>query len=277
MVDKTDLSQKRIDGRPPHVGAGALVIASEEGSPMWWTLAAVAVSAGALTGWFWRRRLTYVALGDSIAFGIGSLTLTGYPQRFAVVLHRRLGQLVTLQNLSVFGLTSGELLGSIESDERWRTAIRKAGLITINIGGNDLLRCNYQGSCLPGALQTFRANWEGILREIRILNPKAPIYTFTLYNPYPLDDVRRPPVAEGIGALNAIVTDPGLVSAYQVNGIADVAGAFRGQECDWTWFCRIGDVHPTDAGHAAIAQALGQLLAGPSRQPASKISPQGGN
>jgi lysophospholipase L1-like esterase len=244
---------------------------------MWLTLAAVAGSTGALTGWFWWRRLTYIALGDSLAFGIGSLTLTGYPQRLAIVLRRRLRRWVTLRNLSLFGLTSGELLGHVESDERWRTAIRKAGLITINIGGNDLRRCNYQRSCLPGALEAFRANWEGILREIRILNPKAPLYTFTLYNPYPLDDVRRPPVAEAIGALNAILTDPGLISAYQVTGIADVAGAFHGQECDWTWYCRIGDVHPTESGHAAIAQALGQLLPDSSRQSPAKIRPRGGN
>lgn len=225
---------------------------------MWWWLALLGIGAG--VGWVWWRRLRYVALGDSIAFGIGSLTLFGYPPRLAKALALRLHRYVRLQNRSRYGLTSTELLGLLEGSESLRRAVQSAGLITVNIGGNDLLQCHYDGACLPGALATFRTNWAGILREIRALNPGAPLLVLTLYNPYPVSDVRRPPVQVGIGLLNAIVRDRELLGRYAVDAVADMAPLFEGHECSWTWFCAIGDPHPTDTGYAAIAQALVPLL-----------------
>jgi lysophospholipase L1-like esterase len=228
---------------------------------MWWILALAGVGAGAAAGWIWWRRLKYVALGDSIAFGIGSFTLFGYPPRLAKALAPLLRRHIVLNNRSRFGLTSTELLGMLEGSEQMRQAVQGAGLITVNIGGNDLLQCGYDGSCLPGALTTYRTNWEGILREIRALNPGAPLIVLTLYNPYPLADVRRPPVQAGIAALNAIVQDPSLLERYAVSAVADLNSLFEGHECQWTWFCSVGDPHPTDTGHAAIAQALVPLAA----------------
>jgi lysophospholipase L1-like esterase len=226
---------------------------------MWWMLAVAGIGVGATFGWLWWRTLRYVALGDSIAFGIGSLTLFGYPPRLARALARRLRRRVALRNHAIFGLTSAQILGLVEADERVRNALRSAGLITVNAGGNDLLRCNYQESCLPGALAQFRSNWEGILRAIRLLNPRAPLFVLTLYNPYPLGDVRRPPVAAGIEALNATILDQSLLDRYGVTGVAALGPLFAGHECDWTWFCAIGDPHPTDSGHAAIAAELSEL------------------
>lgn len=226
---------------------------------MWWMLALAGIGMGATFGWLWWRRLRYVALGDSIAFGIGSLTLFGYPARLAKALSQRLRRRITLRNHALYGLTSAQILGLIEADERVRNAIRSAGLVTLNVGGNDLLHCDYQADCLPGALAEFQTNWEGILREIRLLNPRAPLFTMTLYNPYPLGDIRRPAVAEGIGALNRIIRDQSVLDRYGVTGVAELESRFAGQECNWTWFCLIKDPHPTDVGHAAIAGALLEL------------------
>lgn len=226
---------------------------------MWWMLALAGIGTLATFGFLWWRRLRYVALGDSLAFGIGSLTLFGYPARLARALSTRLRRRVLLRNHALFGLTSGQIRGLIEADERVRNAIRAAGLITLNAGGNDLLGCNYQADCIPGALAQFRTNWGAILQEIRLLNPRAPLFLLTLYNPYPLGDLRRPPVAEAIEALNQVIRDERLLNRFGVTGVAELAHRFEGQECNWTWFCAIGDPHPTDTGHAAIAGALSEL------------------
>jgi lysophospholipase L1-like esterase len=260
MVDEANLiTCEQIERRPPIPGAVAFVLPTREGSLMWWILAVAGLGAGAAAGWIWWRRLRYVALGDSIAFGIGSFTLFGYPPRLAKALAPRLRRHIALQNRSRFGLTSTELLGMLEGSDHLRLAIQAAALITVNIGGNDLLQCGYDGACLPGALSTYRANWEGILREIRALNPRATLMALTLYNPYPLADLRRPPVQEGIAALNAIVQDPGLLGRYAVDAVTDLSPLFEGHECAWTWFCSVGDPHPTDTGYAAITQALVDL------------------
>ncbi|HLO04776.1 MAG TPA: hypothetical protein VK191_16845, partial [Symbiobacteriaceae bacterium] len=60
------------------------------------------------------------------------------------------------------------------------------------------------------------------------------------------------------GALNEIILNQAILDRYGVTGVAELSALFAGQECNWTWFCAIGDPHPTDVGHAAIAGALGE-------------------
>jgi lysophospholipase L1-like esterase len=223
-----------------------------------WLLAA-AGSIIAAGGAYWFLCLRYVALGDSLAAGVGSFTFFGYVPRYALSLMWRLRRIVLTTNLGRFGLTSGQLLAALRADQQFRGAVRRAKLITIDIGGNDLLHCNYQEDCLERALAEFRTNWEAILAEVRTLNPAAVLFAITLYNPVPAGDVRRPSVDKVVRRLNGIIALPSLVRTYAVSGVAPVYEQFVGHECEFTWFCRIGDIHPTDRGHEIIVAALASL------------------
>ncbi len=219
-----------------------------------WALATLAVGA-TVCGALMLLICRYTALGDSLAAGVGSLTFYGYVPRLAWKLAWRKKRLVWPANLGRFGMTSGELLEALRRDERFRRAVRRARLITVNIGGNDLLRCRYQEDCLRAAIPRFRANWEAILAQIRVLNPTAAVLTMTLYNPAPEGDIRRPLFETFIAEMNGIITAPHLLRHYRVTAVP-VDRAFAGRECELTWFCRIGDIHATDAGYGVIADLL---------------------
>jgi lysophospholipase L1-like esterase len=224
---------------------------------MWILAVAGGLVAGA--GAYWFLCFRYVALGDSLAAGVGSFTFFGYVPRYALGLMWRMRRIIFTTNLGRFGMTSGQMLAVLKADQQFRRAVRAARLITIDIGGNDLLHCNYQEACLEEALAAFRTNWEAILAEVRSLNPGAALFVLTLYTPVPVGDVRRASVDSVVRRLNGIMALPVLVETYQVSGVAGVYEAFQGYECDFTWFCRIGDIHPTDRGHEAIAAAVASL------------------
>ena len=91
----------------------------------------------------------YTALGNSIAFGVGaSFNVNdtenhgyGYVYYFRDFLST-IFPCTNLINRAQSGFTSSDLLQQLQNnDPVTREAVKKANLITINIGGNDLLEC----------------------------------------------------------------------------------------------------------------------------------------
>lgn len=80
---------------------------------------------------------SYVALGDSITTGYG----LGGEQSFAEIVADKNGY--DLNTLAADGATSEELLGVVTAPANAET-LKNAGLITITIGGNDLMGALYQ-------------------------------------------------------------------------------------------------------------------------------------
>jgi lysophospholipase L1-like esterase len=133
----------------------------------------------------------------------------------------------------------------------------KVTLVTINIGFNDLLRFDAQFNLIscdlePQGCTTQFARLEAILGELHAAaGSGVPIVAMTYYNVFePLGD---PQLNAFAAAFNRV-----LARTYAAAGIpvADVAGAFQGHVCAWTWFCTIGNLHPNGAGYAAIARAF---------------------
>jgi acyl-CoA thioesterase I len=78
--------------------------------------------------------ITYVALGDSTAVGVGAATGGGYPQRLARKLETS-GIAVKLVNLGVSGAT----VADVRRDQLPKAMSAGAQLVTIAIGINDLV------------------------------------------------------------------------------------------------------------------------------------------
>ena len=79
-----------------------------------------------------------VALGDSDTTGNGDSTGLGWVGRYARLLRQELGLKVVVTNLAREGKTSSELLTEMRSDATTRTAVKKAQVVLIGIGGADL-------------------------------------------------------------------------------------------------------------------------------------------
>jgi lysophospholipase L1-like esterase len=121
----------------------------------------------------------YVALGDSLAAGVGARR--GYVDRYADHLREDTGARIELTNLGVSGQTSPQLLRSLRNDASTRRALRGAEVVTYNIGINDLgqARGSYEAGtcggaqgerCLHTTVRELDQNWDEITEEILSLS-----------------------------------------------------------------------------------------------------------
>jgi lysophospholipase L1-like esterase len=121
----------------------------------------------------------YVALGDSLAAGVGARQ--GYVDRYAEYLREDTGARVELTNLGISGQTSPQLLRALRNDASTRRALRGAQVVTYNIGINDLGQARgsheagtcggAQGErCLHAAVAELDENWDAITGEILSLS-----------------------------------------------------------------------------------------------------------
>jgi lysophospholipase L1-like esterase len=117
----------------------------------------------------------YVALGDSLAAGVGARQ--GYVDRYAEYLRGDTGARVELTNLGISGQTSPQLLRALRNDASTRRALRGAEVVTYNIGINDLgqARGSYEAGtcggaqgerCLHAAVAELDETWDAITEEI---------------------------------------------------------------------------------------------------------------
>ncbi|ARK30058.1 GDSL-type esterase/lipase family protein [Halalkalibacter krulwichiae] len=136
--------------------------------------------------------LSYTALGDSLTVGIGAVHSPGFVKRYAGMIEQAYKVPLTLHIKAKAGLTSTQLLEML-SRANVRKAIAEADLITITIGGNDLIqtyRYSNHFNTLEDSVQRFTNNMQRILAEIASIKtysykPKYTVQLIGLYNPIP--------------------------------------------------------------------------------------------
>jgi len=125
-------------------------------------------------------RLDYVALGDSLAAGVG--VERGYVERYAEHLRNDTGAEVRVTNFGVSGQTAPQLLAILRNDPEVREALRGAEVVTFNIGINDLGEAGmaYEDGtcggpdnegCLRAAVEALERDWDAVVEEILRLRP----------------------------------------------------------------------------------------------------------
>ena len=240
----------------------------------------------------------YLALGDSVAAGVGAGAAGGYVQQLAERISRKdscgagaaVGCRVVLEDVSVSGATTLTLIADqlplalqvlVERNQNASPA-DDVRLITLTIGGNDLFRpivaaC---GTLTLACLQTVQqqlgqlaAGYQTILSQLRAAaGPGTTIAVMTYYNALvgtcPLPDALIPladVVLEG-GSLG-----PATLPAGANDVIRSAAAAFGAVVVETAAVVGAaqlaGDcLHPNASGHAAIASqfeaAVGGLVGG---------------
>ncbi len=238
----------------------------------------------------------YIAIGDSLAFGVGASdpATNGYVTVTYEALHRseRYRQRgLDLVNLGVPGATSSDLLlpgGQLERavaeirerQEDTSSADDNVEIITVNIGGNDLLALVTADSpCLADpqsteceqrlqeTLDTLEDDLTQVLRSLREAAPKADIVVLDLYSPLS----GRGGAAELVADL--VVRDINAVTERVVSDLelrvkfVSVHSLFRGRAAQ---LVSADNLHPNDEGHAVMAEVV--LAAIESREP---VFPEG--
>ena len=241
----------------------------------------------------------YLALGDSLAQGV-------QPSRTGVLVETNQGYVDDLFGLYRLGHPGLKLAKLGCSGETTRTMLlggdcayptgsqlaqavqflqtHRVALITLTIGGDDILHCistaGIDQACLVNGVTNVGTDLPQILGTLRAAAPGVPIVAMNYYDPFlaawvlsPTGPVLALQSQQATLALNAL-----LQSLYDGFGVpvADVASAFRLTDFNnappfqvpvnvliafsWTWMGApppIGpDIHPNAFGYAVIAGAF---------------------
>lgn len=193
-----------------------------------------------------------MALGDSLAVGIPLLGGNYACNYYKWLLSSRFGNNLKYINLGVAGWTSGDLLCALEVNPRYQCCIKKASIITLDIGGNDILKSKNNICNMPNVLIIYESNLRAILHKIRSLNNIAELYMMDIYNPYPEGHGLHGLAEEWIVKLNRIIYSVCADEFYNIGGVAPVYNAFRGKACEYT-LISYGNIHPNSAGYKVIS------------------------
>ena len=135
------------------------------------------------------KKMTVVALGDSLTRGTGDETGMGYVGLVTDHLQKRLSpQDIIVYNLGINGQTSSALLQQIGQLNIGRQ-IEEADVILMTIGANDLFQqgetlVNFDLAQVQKLQQQYLTNLQQIFTTIRQHNQQATVFILGLYNPF---------------------------------------------------------------------------------------------
>ena len=213
-----------------------------------------ALPASAELPWEFSLHTRYMALGDSLAAGYGAVPAT---QGYVYLLYRS-GVFDTvpnilLSNAGVIGATSQHVLDHqvAQACEAFQPTV-----VTLDVGGNDLVAIA-GGADPQQVFAVFTQNYAAILDTLQhCLRAGTAIYVANLYNPFPGD-----PQAEAVTqTANDIIA---AIAGARGIPVADVFGAFdgrRGLLISERHGAEEFEIHPTNAGHRAIADAFKAVI-----------------
>jgi len=223
----------------------------------------------------------YTALGDSIGFGLFAPIGDGYVPTYERLIEADSGVNITAINLSVPGWTSSDLLGAIQGNLLFRLSIATSTIVTVNIGGNDLLgaRRTYKDracggadnqDCLRAGVAVFSANFNAIIAQILSLRSTGNtiIRTMDVYNPFVNEDSAQDTWSNDQGNdflvfkpyLDAINSQIAATATARNIPCARVYLAFNGPNGDIDpgdlGLLAFDGLHPNRRGHRQIADLL---------------------
>jgi lysophospholipase L1-like esterase len=213
----------------------------------------------------------YLALGDSIAAGLLSSLpdKRGYPAVLADLIEtERLASdipgAVVLINLAEPGETvqsfidDGQLSAAIDQIDAIGENDQELRTVTLTLGGNDMLALwEMAGPEREADLERFTDAYRHVVEVLsEALDGRDTDVVVTTY----YDLTEGDPDVSGsdswwLARFNEVISDVATGAGFEV---VDLDSVFRGQISSLTWFP--ADVHPNNAGHRAIAQAVWQVL-----------------
>lgn len=222
----------------------------------------------------------YIAIGDSLSFGLGAseANQTG----FVALVHDSLEGSerfatsgIDLINLSSPGATSPDLMqpgGQLQLALNEISRSESPPVISVSIGGNDLLDLAdadspclndiQTGPCrdeLGQSLSDLQTNLEQVLQSLRDASPEASIVVVDLYNPFSgTGDIRELLADAGVRQFNGVISATASGPDLHVS-LASVFQIFQGRGRQWI---ASDGIHPNDDGHSVIAEIVLAALDG---------------
>lgn len=212
-----------------------------------------------------QESVAYIALGDSIAHGVGSSLpeKRGYPELLRGYLMEFTGSDVSLFNVAVPGETARSFLedGQLEAFNEVIDSLleqrRTVSYVTMSLGGNEMLSQRYSSALeRQQALGDFRSSLDQAVSRVRAEVGSNTAIVLTTYYDLSEGDASVPSSdAWWIDEFNSVIRDVAMRYDARVANIDDV---FRGQIDQLT--LSPYDVHPKNQGYRAIAREIWTAL-----------------
>jgi lysophospholipase L1-like esterase len=198
------------------------------------------------------QAIQYLALGDSLTVGFGTFISPDFVKLYHRMTQQTLQRPVSINKVARIGATTLDMLKSIEVNNSLHRSIDQADIITITIGGNDLIRAAKEyvktgdQSLFQEALENCKRNVREILSEIHKIKLRKTnryiIRLVNLYNPYP--HIKEADV--WVRAFNMHLQS---FEGWSVR-VADVYSVFLGRERELLFW---DGKHPNAEGYKVIA------------------------
>lgn len=201
---------------------------------------------------------TIVALGDSLTRGTGDEEGKGYIGYLIEELEERTSENLTLNNYSVKGYRSEQLLNQVKG-ETIQSQIKNADIILMTIGGNDLFQggqtlVSPDEESIALVEDQYLKNLKETLDLIKANNQNALIFLVGLYNPFiDLDDA---------ASTTAVVRDWNystnqLLDQYPNAVFVPTFDLFQLKVNDYLYSDKF---HPNNKGYRLIAERVASLI-----------------
>jgi lysophospholipase L1-like esterase len=128
-----------------------------------------------------------IALGDSLAYGIGDTTDNGYIGDIKKRYEKSTGERLTIKDFGVPDDTSTDLIRRLQNNQITDSA-DQSDFILINIGTNDFLKTTehltkFDEKELKKNQEIYKRNLSQILRYVQDAKSPKPVYVLGIYNP----------------------------------------------------------------------------------------------
>jgi lysophospholipase L1-like esterase len=200
-----------------------------------------------------KSSFNHLVLGDSVAQGRGS-DEGGFVQKVNTNLESLTAKTFVLENQGISGSTSQGLLNQLQIPAV-QQSVKKADIITINIGGNDLVQIAKEEGPL-NAIKSYdevKSDYEKNLTEIfeliRSHNPDAILVLNELYNVVNAEKNYYPATEKLLNDWNLIAYETALSDKPAI--VVPVSDALQTEDMDkWLY----DSIHPNDEGYERIAE-----------------------
>lgn len=197
--------------------------------------------------WQFAEHTRYMVMGDSLGSGYGAIPQTS---GYAYQLYKKGAfdqQPNTLFcNASVIGVTSADVL----ANQVPQAFVFRPDVVTLTVGGNDLAKI-IEGADPFSVLMEFQDNLTKILYQL-VIELGTTVY---IANLYVIDEIPNADII--VPAFNQIVE--GVAAGFGNVAVADLQSPFQARH-GLLLIERNGasplEIHPTNAGHTAIAKAF---------------------
>lgn len=202
------------------------------------------------------EQIHHLALGDSIIRGFGAPENENLGYQFSIKLESQIDKKIEFQNEGINGITSDELRALVQ-EGRFDDQIKNADIVTISVGGNDILRMakrqNFQTvfQTFNQLQSTFSKNLTDIAERINMLNPDATIVFLELYNPLSPESELYPLADQLLPKWNLLIYE--VADRYPSSLVVETTKVINGEKRQ---HLSADGVHPNSAGYTAISEQM---------------------